>query len=213
MQTPSLKKDPFNIIITGVGGQGNVLAARLLGDMLARKGFLVNIGETFGASQRGGSVMSHVRISRRTVTSPQIPRGGADVICSLEPVEAIRVLAGYGNTDTVFLTNTHPIYPIGVIKGDLTYPSVAEMAAAVREILPEAYLFDATARAVALGNPILVNIIMLGALGRLGVLPFHRQDFHDAISRRLTAAQRQINLQAFDEGYNIMKENPPTSTT
>lgn len=53
MQTPSLKKDPFNIIITGVGGQGNVLAARLLGDMLARKGFRITIGETFGASQRG----------------------------------------------------------------------------------------------------------------------------------------------------------------
>jgi len=213
MTGTNIAKDPYNIIITGVGGQGNVLAARLLGEMMARKGFLVTIGETFGASQRGGSVMSHVRISRRTVTSPQIPRGRADVVCSLEPAEAIRVLAGYGNPDTVFLSNTHPIYPVGVIKGDLTYPSIAEMAAAVREILPEAYLFDATARAVALGNPILVNIIMLGALGRLGVLPFHRQDFHNAITRRLPAAQRQINLQAFDEGYNILKEHPPTSTT
>ncbi|HOF04668.1 MAG TPA: indolepyruvate oxidoreductase subunit beta [Syntrophales bacterium] len=202
-----LAKDPYNIIVTGVGGQGNVLAARLLGEMLARKGFLVTIGETFGASQRGGSVMSHVRISRRTAASPQIPRGQADVICSLEPVEAVRVLADYGNPATVLLTNTHPIFPVGVIKGDLTYPPVSEMAAAVKEILPRAYLFDATARAVALGNPILVNIIMLGALGRLGVLPCRREDFHDAITRRLPAAQRQLNLQAFAAGYDSLNDD------
>jgi len=151
--------------------------------------------------------MSHVRISRRTAASPQIPRGQADVICSLEPVEAVRVLADYGNPATVLLTNTHPIFPVGVIKGDLTYPPVSEMAAAVKEILPRAYLFDATARAVALGNPILVNIIMLGALGRLGVLPCRREDFHDAITRRLPAAQRQLNLQAFAAGYDSLNDD------
>ncbi|MCK9197311.1 MAG: 2-oxoacid:acceptor oxidoreductase family protein, partial [Syntrophales bacterium] len=67
MSDVKLAKDPYNVIITGVGGQGNVLASRLLGGMLAKKGFLVTIGETFGASQRGGSVMSHLRISRQAV--------------------------------------------------------------------------------------------------------------------------------------------------
>jgi len=93
MSAVSLAKDPYNIIITGVGGQGNVLASRLLGGMLAGKGYLVTIGETFGASQRGGSVMSHLRISGKSVASPQIPRGRADVIVSLEPAEAVRVMA------------------------------------------------------------------------------------------------------------------------
>jgi indolepyruvate ferredoxin oxidoreductase beta subunit len=205
MSDVRLAKDPYNIIITGVGGQGNVLASRLLGGMLAEKGFLVTIGETFGASQRGGSVMSHLRISGKTAGSPQIPRGKADVIVSLEPAEAIRVLAGYGNTDTVLLTNTHPIYPVGVIKGDLDYPPVEEMKAAVLRVAPAAHFIDATAQAVALGNPILVNIVMLGALGRLQVVPFRRDDFQEAIARRLPPGQLAINIQAFDAGYGMIQ--------
>ncbi len=205
MSDVRLAKDPYNIIITGVGGQGNVLASRLLGGMLAEKGFLVTIGETFGASQRGGSVMSHLRISGKTVGSPQIPRGKADVIVSLEPAEAIRVLAGYGNPETMLLTNTHPIYPVGVIKGDLDYPPVAEMKAAVLQVVPAAHFIDATAQAVALGNPILVNIVMLGALGRLQAVPFRRDDFQEAIARRLPPGQLAINIQAFDAGYGMIQ--------
>jgi indolepyruvate ferredoxin oxidoreductase beta subunit len=207
MSGVKLATDPYNVIITGVGGQGNVLASRLLGGMLAQKGFLVTIGETFGASQRGGSVMSHLRISRLAVASPQIPRGRADVIVSLEPAEALRVLAIYGNPDTIMLTNNHPIYPVGVIKGDLDYPPVAEMEAAVREILPTAHFIDATARALALGNSILVNIVMLGAMNRLNVIPFSRKDFQGAIAARLPAKQLAINLQAFDAGYGMAMSN------
>ena len=207
MSDVRLAKDPYNIIITGVGGQGNVLASRLLGGMLAEKGFLVTIGETFGASQRGGSVMSHLRVSGKAVSSPQIPRGRADVVVSLEPVEAVRVVAGYGNPDTVFLTNTHPIYPVGVIKGDLDYPPLEELKAAVRRLFLAAYFIDATARAVALGNPILLNIVMLGALGRLNIVPFHREDFQEAIARRLPPGQRDINLKAFDAGHDMIRND------
>jgi indolepyruvate ferredoxin oxidoreductase beta subunit len=207
MSDMQLAKDPYNIIITGVGGQGNVLASRLLGGMLAEKEYLVTIGETFGASQRGGSVMSHLRVSRKAVSSPQIPRGRADVVVSLEPVEAVRVVAGYGNPDTVFLTNTHPIYPVGVIKGDLDYPPLEELKAAVRSLFLAAYFIDATARAVALGNPILLNIVMLGALGRLNIVPFQREDFQEAIARRLPPGQRDINLQAFDAGHDMLRND------
>jgi len=204
MSDVKLAKDPYNVIITGVGGQGNVLASRLLGGMLAKKGFLVTIGETFGASQRGGSVMSHLRISRQAVASPQIPRGRADVIVSLEPAEALRVLAAYGNPGTILLTNSHPIYPVGVIKGELVYPPVEKMQAAVTEVLPAAHFIDATARALLLGNSILVNIVMLGALGRLNVVPFNREDFKEAIAMRLATGQLAINLKAFDEGYGMV---------
>jgi indolepyruvate ferredoxin oxidoreductase beta subunit len=205
MSAVSLAKDPYNIIITGVGGQGNVLASRLLGGMLAGKGYLVTIGETFGASQRGGSVMSHLRISGKSVASPQIPRGRADVIVSLEPAEAVRVMAAYGNPDTILLTNTHPIYPVGVIKGELDYPPVDEMKDAVKGILRSACFIDATDRALSLGNPILANIVILGALGRLAVVPFDRDDFKEAIALRLAPGQAAINLQAFDEGYGMVQ--------
>lgn len=209
MRTPSLPKDPYNIIITGVGGQGNVMASRLLGGMLAGKGFRVTIGETFGASQRGGSVMSHLRVSGKSVASPQIPRGRADVIVSLEPAEALRVLAGYGNPDSILLTNTHPIFPVGVIKGELEYPPLDEMKHAVARVLPAARFVDATACALSLGNPILVNIVMLGALGGLAVVPFDREDFREAIALRMAPDQVAINLQAFDEGFALVRNPAP----
>jgi len=97
MSTMALKHDPYNLIITGVGGQGNVLSSRMLGTMLTAKGFYVTIGETFGASQRGGSVMSHIRVSQRSAWSPQIPSGRAHLVMALEPSEAFRVLGVYGN--------------------------------------------------------------------------------------------------------------------
>ena len=88
------KKESKNLIITGVGGQGNVLSSQLLGQALVGKGYFVTIGETYGASQRGGSVMSHIRLSTLKQLSPLIPRGKADVVLGLEPVEALRVLTG-----------------------------------------------------------------------------------------------------------------------
>ena len=108
MGTAPLSKDPYNIVITGVGGQGNVMASRVLSDIMVRNNYSVTIGETFGASQRGGSVMSHIRVSRQGAWSPQIPRGKADMVLSLEPIETIRVLQSYGNPDVKVLANTRP---------------------------------------------------------------------------------------------------------
>ena len=110
MQQVSLAYDPYNVIITGVGGQGNVMASRILGNMLSRKGLSVTIGETFGASQRGGSVMSHLRISTGSSWSPQIPKGQGHLVISLEPTEALRVLVNYGNPNIRVLCNTRSIH-------------------------------------------------------------------------------------------------------
>jgi len=205
MHSEALVRDPFSIIITGVGGQGNVLASRLLGSMLAKKGFFVTIGETFGASQRGGSVMSHVRVSRESVSSPQIPRGKADIIVSLEPVEALLVLADYGNPQVVLLANTRPIYPVGVIRGELEYPPLNVLKDAIRRILPEACFIDGTEMALALGNSILTNIVMLGALNGLDVVPFDRRDFEKAIAERVAADHVEANLSAFDAGRRMTR--------
>ncbi len=201
-----LSKDPYNIIITGVGGQGNVLASRVLGSMFVNKGYKVTIGETFNASQRVGTVMSHLRISEKAVWSPQIPRFKADLIVSLEPVEAVRVLAGYGNPSVQFLSNIRPIYPVSVIKGEAAYPPLPELEASVRRLVPGALFIDATEAAVKLGNTILVNIIMLGAVQGLDILPLNREDFHTAISARVPAGQVKINMAAYDLGSSLVKE-------
>ena len=115
MEKATLLCDPYNVIITGVGGQGNVMASRILGNVLSMKGLQITIGETFGASQRGGSVMSHLRISAASTWSPQIPEGSAHMVVALEPIEALRLQTVYGNPKTKALSNTRSIQPKSVI--------------------------------------------------------------------------------------------------
>jgi len=199
-----LARDPFNMVITGVGGQGNVMASRVLAGMLARKGFYVTIGETFGASQRGGSVMSHLRVSEASVWSPQIPRKRADVVLALEPSEAIRVLKVYGNEQIKVLANTRPVHPVGVIAGRLKYPSLEEIKKAVHELSARAWFIDATDEAMKLGNPIFGNIMMLGALSKMHDLPLDREDFEHVILDTLPATKLGVNLKAFDLGASML---------
>src|SRR4030042_2499531 len=129
-----LSKDPFNVIIGGVGGQGNVLASQILGEILVCQGYVITIGETYGASQRGGAVMSHLRISTKDQFSPLIPEGQCDLLVSLEPVEGLRILDTYGNPRALTLLNTRPIHPIAVISGNATYPEVSKVISKIKEL-------------------------------------------------------------------------------
>lgn len=199
-----LSKDPYNLIITGVGGQGNVLASRIVGNLLSGKGFLVTIGETFGASQRGGSVMSHLRISRTSAWSPQIPKGAADLVLALEPIEALRVLAEYGNPGVVVLANTRSIFPVGVISGELAYPSLEDIQSWVREQSSQAYFLDATSAALEMGNPIFGNVIMVGALAGIHALPVDRESFEKTMRKTMDAKKTAANLAAFDKGAALV---------
>ena len=200
----SLAKNPTNIIITGVGGQGNVMASRVLAGMLVNAGYVVTIGETFGMSQRGGSVMSHLRVSSTSVLSPQIPQGRAEIIIALEPVEALRVLTKYGNPCVTVLSNSRMVYPMGVITGDFTYPSLDEIKSSFEKLTAHNWLIDATSVAVELGNPVLSNIVMIGALAGTSLLPIDRRAFDKEITRSMSADKREINLKAFDAGAKML---------
>jgi len=193
-----------NLILTGVGGQGNVMASRTLAGMLVDAGYVVTIGETFGMSQRGGSVMSHLRISPDAVKSPQIPQGGADVVVALEPLEALRVLTVYGNPGTSLLANARPVYPIGVITGERDYPSDEALREAFGALTQHYWLIDATSVGLELGNPVLSNIVMIGALAKTGLLPFDRKMFEKEIRKTLSADKRTQNLRAFDAGAEMI---------
>ncbi len=205
MKDQKLKSDPYNLIITGVGGQGNVLASRMVGDMLSRQGFDVTIGETFGASQRGGSVMSHLRAGSKGTLSPQIPKGKAHMIVSLEPSEAIRVLKDYGNPEVKVITSMRPIQPVGVICGDQTYPAGDDIKTWIGQLSRQAWFLDPTREALRLGNPIFGNVIMLGALAGSGELPLSRDQFEEVLLERMAPAKVQANLQAFDLGLKCIK--------
>jgi indolepyruvate ferredoxin oxidoreductase beta subunit len=203
----SISTDPYNLIITGVGGQGNVLASRIVGDMLSRLGLQVTIGETFGASQRGGSVMSHLRVSSQSSYSPQIPRGRAHMIVALEPTEAVRVLKDYGNPEVKVLCNTRPIRSIGVICGEQNYPAMEDIKTWVRELSQAAWFIDATEEAVRLGNPILGNVICVGALAATGVLPLDRGHFETVLANKMSPDKVALNLTAYDRGAAMVNQS------
>jgi indolepyruvate ferredoxin oxidoreductase beta subunit len=173
--------------------------------MLSRKGLNITIGETFGASQRGGSVMSHLRISVQSYWSPQIPKGQCHLVISLEPTEAIRVLMNYGNPGIRVLCNTRPVHAIGVISGEHQYPSLEEVKTWVEELSDACWFLAATDKALELGNPILGNIMMIGAAAGIGVLPLDRSDFEAAITETLSADKLELNLQAYDLGVGMVQ--------
>lgn len=205
MRSP-LSSDPFNLIIAGVGGQGNVLASRVVGNMLVEKGFNITIGETFGASQRGGSVMSHLRISAESTFSPQIPRGRAHMVVSLEPTEAIRVLRDYGNPEVSVLCNMRPIHSVGVLCGDYPYPSREQLEEWIHELSRQCWFVNTTDAAMKLGNPIYGNIMLVGALTATGLLPLDREGFQTVISRTMAGSKAEMNLTAFDQGFSMMRD-------
>jgi indolepyruvate ferredoxin oxidoreductase beta subunit len=200
--------DPFNIIITGVGGQGNVLASQILGQALVQLGRVVTVGETYGASQRGGSVMSHLRISRQAQWSPLIPEGQAHMVVGLEPLEALRVMERYGNPEVLTLTNTRPIHPLDVIAGVAEYPDIDYLLAQIRKLSKRTWNVDATSIALEMGNPILSNMAMLGAVSALEIdsVPLKRPGFEQALAMLLPAKAVALNLEAFDQGRESVRE-------
>ena len=204
MSAIKLPVDPYNIIITGVGGQGNVMASRVVGNMLSRKGLSVTIGETFGASQRGGSVMSHLRVSNTPHWSPQIPKGRCHLAISLEPSEALRILEHYGNPEIKVICNTRPVHAINVISGDQTYPDLESLRAWIDELSAQSWFLDATVKALELGNPILSNIIMIGAVAAINELPMQRKEFKVVMSQMMSKDNLAPNLKAFDLGIDLV---------
>jgi len=201
-----ISKDPFNVIIGGVGGQGNVLASQILGEMLVSQGYVITIGETYGASQRGGAVMSHLRISAKDQFSALIPEGQCDLLIVLEPVEGLRILDYFGNPGVITLLNTRPIYPIDVISGNATYPEVSKVVARIKGLSRRVWTLNATEVALEMGDPIFANIVMLGALSAMEVLPIHRQGFESVITDLLPSRTLNENMKAFDKGREVVQE-------
>ena len=193
-------KDPLNVIVTGVGGQGNVLISQFMGGALVRAGYHVTIGETYGASQRGGAVMSHLRISRQAQYGPLIPHGQGDAILGLEPLETLRVLGQYGNPAVTVVSNSRPVYPLAVATGIAHYPTVDEIVRALNELSSRAWLINATDIALELGPAILANIVMVGALVGAGVLPLGAEEFELELQESLPDDRLDLNLKAFRRG-------------
>lgn len=206
-----MNREPFNLIVTGVGGQGNVIASLLIGATLVEQGYKVTIGETYGASQRGGSVMSHLRISDSRQYGPLIPPGSADLVIAIEPTEAARVLGQFGNPNTTTVSNSRPVYPMDVISGDISYPSMDDLMQTIRSLSKEAYFLPATEKALELGNPILSNIVLIGYAAGAGLLPISLEGLEKAITDYLSPGKVSINREAFLCGVEMVKQQNAAS--
>lgn len=202
----ALPYDPYNIVITGVGGQGTVMASGVIGSMLSLLGYKITIGETFGASQRGGSVRTDIRISTTTTLSPQIPKGAAHMIVGMEPAETLRVLNERGNPEVKVICNTRSIQSSAVISGDFSSPSDEQQQQWLSELSDKIWFINTTDEAVKLGHPIFGNIILVGALASADKIPLERELFREVISSRIPANKIDINLKAFDIGRKMIME-------
>lgn len=192
-----LEKDPLNLVITGVGGQGNVLASQIVASAGIKEGLYVTVGETYGASQRGGAVMSHVRFSAKAQCSPLISEGQADIVVGMEPVEALRVMAEFGNAATKIIVSPRPIYPAWVLAGQATYPPIEEILGKLEELADSVRVV----RVAQDGEtPPPANLLMVGALAASGTVPMEVTSFEEAMREILAPKDLEANLRAFRKG-------------
>ena len=185
-----------NIMIVGVGGQGSLLASKLLGRMLLQKGYDIKVSEVHGMSQRGGSVVTYVRFGEK-VYSPVIDKGEADFIVSFELLEAAR-WTEYLKPDGKIVVNTQKISPMPVITGAAQYPQelVEQMVASGLDV----DAFDALALAEQAGSAKAVNIVLMGHLSRY--FDFTEEEWLEALEQSVAPKFLEMNKKAFALGRN-----------
>ncbi|MDO4540067.1 MAG: indolepyruvate oxidoreductase subunit beta [Syntrophomonadaceae bacterium] len=204
--TKQLTQEPLNIIICGVGGQGNILASELLASALVENDYMITVGETYGASQRGGSVMSHVRISTATEYGVLIPRGEAHILVGFEPIETVRVAREYACKQTWVIFDPRPNYPLGVLIGEESYPTLESIEQELKELCDRVWVLPATDIAIEAGNPQAANITLMGALTALPQLPLNSQDYDRVMEQRFKGSVLELNRKVFKLGADYIAE-------
>lgn len=186
------------LIIVAVGGQGNLLASKVLGEAALIEGVEVRMSEIHGMAQRGGVVESAIVFG--DAKSSIISDGEADILLGFEPAETLRAIGRCSaNTRVITNTSTLPPFTVGIGKGP--YPEVAEIKRVLKEKTAGLVAIDAMALAKEAGSPMSVNIVLLGALIQTGALEFSKESVVEAIRRRTKPAFLEMNLSAFELGF------------
>lgn len=186
----------MNIMIVGVGGQGTLLASRILGNTVVNEGYDVKVSEVHGMSQRGGSVVTYVKFGEK-VYSPIIDRGEADIILAFEMLEAYRALP-YLKKGGRLIVNSQEIDPMPVITGAMEYPNDIEKKLADKI---DVVTVDALKYANEAGNPKAVNVVLIGLMAKNTSIPYEK--WVDTIKTSTPAKFLESNLKAFELGYSI----------
>ncbi len=191
--------DTTRLIIVAVGGQGNLLASKVLGEAALMSDIPVHMSEIHGMAQRGGVVESSIVFG--DAKSPIISDGEADVLVGFEPSETLRAL-NRCNQKTVVITNLSPLPPFTVAIGKGVYPSLDHLQDLIRKKTARLIAFDAAALAKEAGNVMTVNMVLLGALIQSRILPLSPDQVKMAIRSRVRKAFVELNLKAFDLGFS-----------
>jgi indolepyruvate ferredoxin oxidoreductase beta subunit len=190
-----MKTSVCDLIVVGVGGQGVILLSHVIGKSALKAGYSVRGAETHGMAQRGGSVISHIRIGCEY--GPMVPPGGADILVALEPAEALRY-AHYLVKDGVVLVNTHPILPVTVTTGKATYPPLEDIRAPLQRISKTVKTLNATELAIEAGTPQAMNVVMLGLLAPY--LPLKEELLIETLTESIKPKYLAMNKRAFELG-------------
>ena len=195
--------DKINIVLTGVGGQGVITAANILGKAAVNAKVNVYASEVHGMAQRGGSVSCTVRMGK--IFGPLIASGTADAIISMEPSEALRYIQ-YANKKTKVVTDINPVIPFTVAVGGEKYPGLDDI---FNEINSRSKLYKINALKIAIESGALItkNIVMLGALVATDVLPFKSEILLKTILDNVPAKHKEINKRAFWGGMKAIKKS------
>lgn len=189
-----------NILLCGVGGQGIVLASKLIAQAAMENSLPVMSAETIGMAQKGGSVFSHVRIGSN-LSTPMIPKGGADVIIGFEPAEAVRMLP-YLKKDGTVIVNSCPTKPVTAMLSASSYTG-KEMLAYLKKNVERLTVVDCERAASEIGSLKVVNMILLGAAAATGELPISMADIKSCLAKRLKPQLLEMNYKALEYTLNV----------
>lgn len=193
----------FDLVIAGVGGQGNILASQTIAKCAMDAGLNVVNTETKGAAQRGGSVLSHVRISNGEIFSPLVPQGQADVLLGFEPLEALRYI-NMLKKEGQFVINTSPVYTIlSNLKVD-EYPSQEQMITTIENKGLKGHFINATQAAKDFGNVLLTNVVMLGAFMEISDV-LKDEDVLNKLLSLVDAKFHESDMKAYKYGHEAVR--------
>jgi indolepyruvate ferredoxin oxidoreductase beta subunit len=193
----------YNIVLCGVGGQGTILASKVIAQTAVRLGQKCRVGETHGMSQRGGSVISHVRIGS-DVYGALTPDAMGDLMIAFEPVESLRYM-NYLKKDAYIILNSQPIIPTSVNAGLATYPPYDDILKELQAVSCHVVDVPATKISEGIGGPLFLNMVVLGTATKVPGFPYSEKEIKQSIEELVKPQFIEINLKAYEAGIAAFK--------
>ena len=193
---------PYNIYISGVGGQGIIKTSTVIGEASMKSNMPVVMSEVHGMAQRGGGVSTEMKIGE--ALSPIIENGSADILISFEPIEALRAIPKI-SCNTSVIVNKSPIYPFNLRESEISYPEVEIILAELEKKSLKVFALDADEIARKSGHILSMNMVMLGSATAVNGFPLKKDVIIDSMVANLPEKSLNINLVAYEKGFDFVK--------